>query len=187
MTTTQASCLAAALTGRTVAWVAGAPTPALTAALAGIGARPPDAGPAHPDLVVADLRDGVAPTAVDRPGRAPAVLTAVFTAARAGRDLLTGGTDLTTGAAGGGLLLIAAAAPGPTGAALHAGLTSLTRTLATEWAPQQIRVNCLLTPENPAPPPLADLIGYLAGPAAALLTGQLLTLTPPAARPGRTA
>ncbi|ROO60108.1 hypothetical protein EDC02_1966 [Micromonospora sp. Llam0] len=181
MTTSQASCLAAgALTGRTIVWVAGAPTPALTAALAGLGARPPGAATTPPDLVVADLRDSVAPTAVDRPGRAGAVLTAAFTAARAGRDLLTGAT-------GGGLLLTAADAPGPTGAALHAGLTSLTRTLATEWAPQHIRVNCLLTPQAPATQPLADLIGYLAGPAAALLTGQPLTLTPPAARPGRTA
>ncbi|MFY1650221.1 hypothetical protein ACN27J_04915 [Solwaraspora sp. WMMB762] len=177
MTATRASCLAAgALTGRTVGWVAGTPTPALTAALAGLGTRPPEADEAAPDLVVADLRDGVAPTT----GDAAATLTTVFAAARAGYDLLTG-------ASGGGLLLIAADAPGPTGAALHAGLTSLTRTLATEWAPQRIRVNCLLTPAVPTAPPLADLIGYLAGPAAALLTGQLLTLTPAAARPGRTA
>lgn len=180
MTAAQASCLAAgALTGRTVGWVAGAPTPALTAALAGLGARPPEADGVAPDLVVADLRAAVAPTTADQSGGAAATLTAVFAAARAGYDLLTD-------ASGGGLLLIATGAPGPTGAALHAGLTSLTRTLATEWAPQHIRVNCLLTPAVPTAPPLADLIGYLAGPAAALLTGQLLTLAPPAARPGRT-
>jgi hypothetical protein len=55
------------------------------------------------------------------------------------------------------------------GAAARAGFASLTRTLALEWAPMNVRVNTIFGDAD-----CDDLVRFLAGPASRMLTGAVI-------------
>jgi NAD(P)-dependent dehydrogenase (short-subunit alcohol dehydrogenase family) len=55
------------------------------------------------------------------------------------------------------------------GDAARAGIASLTRTLALEWAPRRIRVNAICGDET------GELVRFVASPASRMLTGAVLS------------
>ena len=83
-------------------------------------------------------------------------LAAAFAEARAGLDEL-----------GDGGCVVFRYAGGP---ALRSGLTSLTRTLALEWAPRGIRVNAV----TGAAAETIELVRLLASPASRMVTGAVI-------------
>jgi hypothetical protein len=92
-----------------------------------------------------------------RPGAVAAAVGAAFAAARDRRGEL---------APGGTLLFVVDDEP-----VVLAAMTSLTRTLALEWAPEQVRVNAVHCPE---PGRAATAVRWLASAPAAMLTGAVL-------------
>jgi hypothetical protein len=99
----------------------------------------------------------VFPERPPRPGAVAAAVTAAFATARDRRGEL---------APGGTLLFVVADEP-----VVLAAMTSLTRTLALEWAPEQVRVNAVRCPE---PARAAGAACWLASAPAAMLTGAVL-------------
>lgn len=163
-----------ALADRTLLWAAPASDraqmPHWTQRLTGYGAHlvpltDETSASAAADLLLADLRLAAADA------EPAAVVTAGFLAARQALPALTTGQ-------GAVLFLLPppdAGKDSADGAALVTATVSLARSLAQEWADRQIRVNAVIAAGTGDR--LADLIGYLASPAAVMLTGQLLDLT----------
>lgn len=176
-----------ALAGRTLllADPAGDPLPGsgLAAALAGLGARlVADRGrgagyPGWLDLLVVDLRGAVnqrgGPSAAAVPDRLAGPVTGAFQCAGERRPALA--------RARGGMLFLLPGGGDPANQAIVAAVRSLAGTLAHEWAPDGVRANCLLlaAADPVSDRLLAEWIAYLASPAAAMLTGQLLELRGP--------
>lgn len=142
----------------------------------GAVARSIDVDPAGDEVDVRaamPAKDGVAesaPSAVD---------ALVWDASAAGSALATvDGAWLvvrpaaTRAMAGGGLIVLVAPPPGDAQAeAARAGLETMARTLSIEWARLAIRPVAILPGARTAAGEVAELVGYLASPAAAYFSG----------------
>lgn len=176
------------LTGRTIALAPG--DAALAAALERLGAAvtapnaeaapPPgvgsalDAPTARPDTLVVDARGPFAAAGGGYPGLRSA-LDLAFSTAR--ETALAHWIDRP----GGGQVVLLAPAPaaGAHAEAARAGLENLVRTLGTEWARHQVTTVAVLPGDATTETALADLVGWLASPAGAYLSGTALTLDRP--------
>jgi NAD(P)-dependent dehydrogenase (short-subunit alcohol dehydrogenase family) len=156
---------AGVLTGRTIA-LAGADE-ALSAALRALGA----AADGPPDVLVVDARRPFAAAG----GGYDGVRAAIDGAFAAMRD--TAVAHWVDAERGGKVVLLAPApGAGTFAGAARAGLENLARTLSTEWARHAVTTVAVLPGDTTTEPELADLLGWLASPAGAYVSGTALSL-----------
>jgi NAD(P)-dependent dehydrogenase (short-subunit alcohol dehydrogenase family) len=156
------------LNGRTIA-LAGAPV-GLSAALQALGATVAADG-ARPDTIVADARAAFLTAGAGYEG-VRAGVDGAFTAVR---DVAT--DHWIDGPGTGQVVLVAPVeGAGRHAGAARAGLENLARTLSTEWARHGVSTVALLPGPATTEAALADLVGWLASPAGAYVSGTALTV-----------